>query len=121
MRARLWRVAQDVGTVTAREMPAGGVVVDLSGIQSEFLDALTEVFADGGGILSAQQQGGSATCTLNAADEIGVQAFLEGRIPFPAIAEVVEETLDRQPNVEATTIEEVISVDLASRKLASGR
>jgi 1-deoxy-D-xylulose-5-phosphate reductoisomerase len=67
----------------------------------------------------AQQQGGSATCTLNAADEIGVQAFLEGRIPFPAIAEVVEETLDRQPSVEATTIEEVISVDLASRKLAS--
>jgi 1-deoxy-D-xylulose-5-phosphate reductoisomerase len=68
---------------------------------------------------AAQQQGGSATCTLNAADEVGVQAFLDRRIPFPAIAKVVEETLNRQPSVEATTIEEVISVDLASRKLAS--
>ncbi|HXP08418.1 MAG TPA: 1-deoxy-D-xylulose-5-phosphate reductoisomerase, partial [Acidobacteriaceae bacterium] len=41
----------------------------------------------------AQQQGGLATCTLNAADEVAVEAFLEGRIPFPAIAETVEETL----------------------------
>ena len=34
----------------------------------------------------AQEQGGSATCTLNAADEVAVEAFLAGRIPFPAIA-----------------------------------
>ena len=59
MRARLWRVAQDVGTVTAREMPAGGVVVDLSGIQSEFLDALTEVFADGGEVTDGHVVGQS--------------------------------------------------------------
>ena len=31
----------------------------------------------------AQETGGSATCTLNAADEIAVEAFLAGRIPFP--------------------------------------
>ncbi|HEX6544784.1 MAG TPA: 1-deoxy-D-xylulose-5-phosphate reductoisomerase, partial [Bryobacteraceae bacterium] len=37
----------------------------------------------------AQRRGGSATCTLNAADEIAVEAFLAGRISFPAIAEVV--------------------------------
>ncbi len=66
----------------------------------------------------AQQQGGSATCTLNAADEVAVEAFLQGRIPFPAIAETVEETLARQPRREATTIEEVISMDSASRELA---
>ncbi len=45
----------------------------------------------------AQERGGSATCTLNAADEVAVEAFLDGRIPFPAIASTVEETLDRQP------------------------
>ena len=67
---------------------------------------------------TAQEQGGSATCTLNAADEIAVEAFLEGRIPFPAIAETVAETLARQPSREAATIEEVIAVDLASRELA---
>lgn len=66
----------------------------------------------------AQEQGGSATCTLNAADEVGVEAFLEGRIPFPAIAETVEETLARQPSREPRTIEDVISIDLASRELA---
>lgn len=66
----------------------------------------------------AQEQGGSATCTLNAADEVGVEAFLAGRIPFPAIAETVEETLARQPSRDARTIEDVISIDLASRKLA---
>lgn len=66
----------------------------------------------------AQEQGGSATCTLNAADEIAVEAFLEGRIPFPAIAATVEETLQRHPGSEPATIEEVIAVDLASRELA---
>ena len=67
---------------------------------------------------NAQEQGGSATCTLNAADEIAVEAFLAGRIPFPGIAHVVEETLARQPGREAATIEEVISIDLASRDTA---
>jgi 1-deoxy-D-xylulose-5-phosphate reductoisomerase len=66
----------------------------------------------------AQQAGGSATCTLNAADEIAVEAFLDGRIPFPAIARTVEETLMRQKSREPATIEEVIAIDLESRELA---
>jgi 1-deoxy-D-xylulose-5-phosphate reductoisomerase len=66
----------------------------------------------------AQEQGGSATCTLNAADEVAVGAFLEGKIPFPAIARTVEETLQRQIGCEPVTIEEVIAVDLASREVA---
>ncbi|MFL6463519.1 MAG: 1-deoxy-D-xylulose-5-phosphate reductoisomerase [Bryobacteraceae bacterium] len=66
----------------------------------------------------AQEQGGSATCTLNAADEIAVEAFLEGRIPFPAIAQVVENTLSRQMSCEPATIEDVIAVDEASRVTA---
>jgi len=67
----------------------------------------------------SQERGGSATCTLNAADEVAVEAFLQGRIPFPAIAEVVEETLTRQPWREPATIEEVIAIDRESRELAS--
>src|SRR4051812_38099714 len=66
----------------------------------------------------AQEQGGSATCTLNAADEIAVEAFLEGRIPFPAIAQVVEDTLSRQMSCEPATMEDVIAVDEASRVTA---
>jgi 1-deoxy-D-xylulose-5-phosphate reductoisomerase len=66
----------------------------------------------------AQRQGGSATCTLNAADEVAVEAFLAGRIPFPAIAQTVEETLLRQPVQEPATIEEVLEIDRSSRALA---
>ena len=66
----------------------------------------------------SQSQGGSAACTLNAADEVAVEAFLEGRIPFPAIAATVEETLSQQPLREPRTIEEVLEIDRSSRELA---
>ena len=65
-----------------------------------------------------QESGGSATCTLNAADEVAVQAFLEGRIAFPAIAEVVEETLGRAPSREPRTIADVLAIDRESRAVA---
>ncbi len=66
----------------------------------------------------AQEQGGSATLTLNAADEIAVEAFLAGRIPFPAIAETVEETLTQQTSREPETIREVLEMDAESREVA---
>jgi 1-deoxy-D-xylulose-5-phosphate reductoisomerase len=66
----------------------------------------------------AQEAGGSATCTLNAADEIAVEAFLAGNIPFPAIAATVAETLDRIPNGDPKTIAEVLEIDRASREAA---
>jgi 1-deoxy-D-xylulose-5-phosphate reductoisomerase len=66
----------------------------------------------------AQERGGSATCTLNAADEIAVEAFLAGKIPFPAIAETVEETLNRQPLREPQNIQQVIEADLEAREVA---
>lgn len=67
---------------------------------------------------AAQQTGGSATCTLNAADEVAVEAFLEGRISFPGIAEVVEETLERVPVRSARSIGEVLDIDEESRAVA---
>ena len=66
----------------------------------------------------AQETGGSATCTLNAADEIAVEAFLAGRIPFPAIAATVAETLDRILNREPRSVAEVLEIDRASREAA---
>ena len=66
----------------------------------------------------ALRQGGSATCTLNAADEIAVEAFLAGKIAFPAIPAVVEETLERVPVREAASVEEVLEIDELSRCLA---
>ncbi len=66
----------------------------------------------------AQETGGSATCTLNAADEIAVGAFLEGRISFPGIAEVVEETLAKVPLGHPRSIAEVLEIDAQSRSVA---
>jgi 1-deoxy-D-xylulose-5-phosphate reductoisomerase len=68
----------------------------------------------------AQEAGGSATCTLNAADEIAVGAFLDGRISYPAIAETVEETLSRVPVREPGSIAEVLEIDKESRAVARG-
>ena len=62
--------------------------------------------------LSGAEAGGSATCTLNAADEIAVEAFLREEISFPGIAEVVEETLERMPRRRAANrIDEVLEID----------
>ncbi|HTS50789.1 MAG TPA: 1-deoxy-D-xylulose-5-phosphate reductoisomerase [Bryobacteraceae bacterium] len=66
----------------------------------------------------AQRQGGSAGCTLNAADEIAVDAFLKEQISFPAISAVVEETLERVPPREPASIEEVLEIDEQSRSVA---
>jgi 1-deoxy-D-xylulose-5-phosphate reductoisomerase len=67
----------------------------------------------------AQEAGGSATCTLNAADEIAVEAFLREQIPFPAIAEVVEDTLAAVPSRDAASIAEVLEIDRESRASAA--
>jgi 1-deoxy-D-xylulose-5-phosphate reductoisomerase len=65
-----------------------------------------------------QETGGSATCTLNAADEIAVEAFLEGRIGFLSIYEIVSETLSRMPVRTARTIDDILEIDHESRTLA---
>jgi 1-deoxy-D-xylulose-5-phosphate reductoisomerase len=65
-----------------------------------------------------QQTGGSATCTLNAADEIAVEAFLQGKIGYLAIHEVVAETLSKMPVRWPRTIGEVLEIDRESRAVA---
>ncbi len=67
----------------------------------------------------AQKAGGSATCTLNAADEIAVDAFLNGRVSYPAIAAVVEDTLAKIPVRQPQSIAEVLAIDEESRSAAS--
>jgi 1-deoxy-D-xylulose-5-phosphate reductoisomerase len=65
-----------------------------------------------------QETGGSATCTLNAADEIAVEAFLSRRIGFPQIAEIVEETLRRIPNRQPASVSDILCIDEESRAKA---
>ena len=67
-----------------------------------------------------QEAGGSATCILNAADEIAVEAFLAGRIGYPSIYDVVRETLDRMPARTPRTVGEILEIDRESRAEALG-
>ena len=71
------------------------------------------------------EAGGAATCVLNAADEIAVEAFLEGRLAFPAIYEVVAETLARMPARAPRTVAEILEIDgearILARELAAAR
>ena len=65
-----------------------------------------------------QEAGGSATCTLNAADEVAVAAFLQGQISFPAIHEVVAETLSRVPQRHPRSVADILEIDRESRDVA---
>ena len=66
----------------------------------------------------AGKVGRSAPAVLNAADEVAVHAFLEGRLGFLGIPEVVERTLDRVPVVDLETVEDVVEVDQQARSVA---
>ena len=63
-------------------------------------------------------RGGTSSCILNAADEVAVAAFLAGKIRFPAIARVVEETLNRMPYREPASISEILETDGDARRKA---
>ncbi len=68
---------------------------------------------------SALKSGGAAPATLNAANEVAVAAFLEGRLPFLQITTVIEETLNALGPGPARTLEEVLAADAAARTRAS--
>jgi 1-deoxy-D-xylulose-5-phosphate reductoisomerase len=65
-----------------------------------------------------QEAGGAATCTLNAADEVAVEAFLEEAVGFSSIYEIVSETLSKMPSRTPRTIGEVLEIDRESRLVA---
>jgi len=69
---------------------------------------------------SALQTGGSAPTILNAANEVAVARFLDGRAGFLDIAAIVEHTLSRMPLQQLTTLEDVIAADTEARKIADG-
>jgi len=66
----------------------------------------------------ALRKGGAWPCALNAADEVAVAAFLEGRLPFLGIPEVIEAVLERTPKVKFGSIQDVLAADAEARRLA---
>jgi 1-deoxy-D-xylulose-5-phosphate reductoisomerase len=68
---------------------------------------------------AALHEGGDAPAKLNAANEVAVQAFLERRIGFLDIPRVIEQTLERLPRAEASSMEQLLSADGAARRVAA--
>ena len=66
----------------------------------------------------ALKKGGALPCALNAADEIAVAAFLERRLSFPGIAEVIEKVLERAPRTKFENISDVLAFDAEARRMA---
>jgi 1-deoxy-D-xylulose-5-phosphate reductoisomerase len=68
----------------------------------------------------AAAEGGTAPCVMNAANEVAVQAFLDGHLPFTGIPEMIEralETVDRQP---LTSFDDLYLADAQSRRVVEG-
>ncbi len=66
----------------------------------------------------AMKKGGAMPCALNAADEVAVAAFLERRLPFLGIPEVIERVLERMPRVRFEKMDDVLTADLEARRMA---
>jgi 1-deoxy-D-xylulose-5-phosphate reductoisomerase len=66
----------------------------------------------------AMKKGGAFPCALNAADEIAVAAFLERRLTFLGIPEVIECVLGRTPRVRFEKMDDVLTADAEARRMA---
>jgi 1-deoxy-D-xylulose-5-phosphate reductoisomerase len=67
---------------------------------------------------AALRAGGSAPATINAANEVAVAAFLEGRLPFPGIPALIEATLSALPAEPADDLEVLLACDARARRRA---
>lgn len=97
--------------------PWGGL--DLEGLDLHFEAPDTSAFPALRLGYEAGRAGGSAPAVLNAADEVAVHAFLEGRIGFMSIPEVVERALGDVRHRDVGTVDEVMAVDAEARARAS--
>jgi len=91
-----------------------------SGLTLEFHAPDLETFPLLAHARRAGVEGGSYPCVFNAANEVGVAAFLDGRLAFLDIAEVVADALDTADGSPARDLDELVAVDAAARRHAEG-
>ncbi len=91
----------------------------LTGLSLSFEPPDLDLFPGLGLAYDAGRAGGSAPATFNAADEVAVAAFLQGRIGLRSIPEIIERTLEASDWRVPDSVEDVLDVDRASRSLAA--
>jgi 1-deoxy-D-xylulose-5-phosphate reductoisomerase len=67
----------------------------------------------------AGKQGGTAPCVLNAANEVAVQAFLDGDLSFNGIADVIAQALEAIPSKPVGHFSDLYRADTAAREQAA--
>ena len=67
----------------------------------------------------ALEKGGNATCIMNGANEVAVAAFLEGRIHFTRIPEIIATTMARCTFVAQPDLDAIYSTDFEAKRIAS--
>lgn len=66
----------------------------------------------------AMKKGGNAPCVLNAANEVAVKLFLEGKIAFAKIPDIIEQSLAKVPFIVDPTLSDFVNSDTMARKSA---
>jgi len=69
--------------------------------------------------VSAMQRGGNAPCILNAANEVAVAAFLNEKIPFLAIPEIIASCMDQVTFVPSPNLDDYMATDAETRATAN--
>lgn len=100
--------------------PAPGDPFTLAGTDLTFEAPDGEAFPAIDIAFEAGRAGGSAPAVMNAADEVAVEAFLQGRLGFLGITDVVRSALDEVDRRELKTVDDVLEVDSEARSVAAG-
>ena len=87
----------------------------------EFTPVDTERFPFVGLGFEVIRKGGGAGCVLNAADEVCVQAFLDGRLPYLDVYHFVAEAVDRFGHHDPSTLTDILELDIAVREDVANR
>jgi 1-deoxy-D-xylulose-5-phosphate reductoisomerase len=69
--------------------------------------------------IEAMNKGGNTPAVLNAANEISVYGFLNNRVGFMEMTEIIERTIDKVPHIASPTLEEYFASDAEARKFAA--
>ncbi len=67
------------------------------------------------------KKGGNTPCVLNASNEVAVKAFLQGKLHFLGIADVIEDMLIKIPFIEHPTMQNIIEIDQYVREFLSAK
>ena len=92
-----------------------------AGLQLEFEPPDLERFPLLALAQASGQRGGTYPCAFNAANEVAVAAFLDGRIRFAEIARLVEDALEEVDGTSARDLAELVEADEQARRLTERR